>query len=365
MRIHFLLIALLFLLIIEKCFSQCQYNYYSYSHFIEQQRAYDSGKLLIKNKKHEAAIKVYQSLVKNVSLKLPSRIKIALCYVNLNKPNKAIKEIDNAFREGHPIEYVKNEAAFLPLMPVIEEHYKRIRPKYLRTVNFTVRDKLCKMREDDQGIRYVLHEPGNLMKKKRDSIFAIMKGIDSVNMSYFREIERKYGWPDAKLIGRNETINDDRHPVYADLFVIHSSEKDNIIYLQSALKEICKGEESWWSAIGIMKNLLFRFNQDGFNKLRYTYLTNEGLIDWERSYFQLKVLSEFMHDNPNDRISMFIARYANETLESPNEHIKALDEIRKFLISEKINPEQIFIENEIRTVEDDGMGKYRMAYKLY
>lgn len=365
MRIHFILLASFWNFCIVNSFSQCESEYYTYINFINQQHAYDSGKLLITNKKYEAAIVVYQGLVKNVSLKLPSRVKIALCYINLNEPKKAVKEIDRAFLEGHPIEYVKNEPAFLPLMPVIEEHYKRIRPKYLSKVNFALRTKLCKMREDDQGIRYLLHEPGNLIKKKRDSIFAIMEGIDSVNMSYFREIERKYGWPDAKLIGRNETINDDKHPVYADLFVIHSSEKDNIIYLQSALKEVCKGEESWWSAVGIMKNLLFRFNEEGFNKLRYTYLTNEGLIDWKRSYFQLKVLSEFLHDNPNDRISLFIAKYKNETLESPDRYIKTLDELRRFLISEKVNPESIFIENEIRTVDDDGMGKYRIAYKLY
>lgn len=362
---YFILLVSFWLLCVVDSFSQCKSDYYTYRNFINQQHAYDSGKVLIKDKKYEGAIVVYKSLLKNVSSKLPSRVKIALCYVNLNEPEKAIKEIDRAFLEGHPLEYVKNEPAFLPLMPVIEEHYNRIRPKYLSKVNFALRDKLCKMREDDQGIRYVLHEPGNLMKKKRDSIFMIMKGIDSINMRYFREIESKYAWPDAKLIGTNQTINDDRHPVYVDLFVIHSSEKDNIIYLQSALNEICKGEESWWSAVGIMKNLLFRFNQDGFNKLRYTYLTNEGMIDWERSYFQLKVLSEFMRDNPHDRVSLFITRYKNETPESVDKYIKALEEIRKFLISEKVNPELIFIENEIRTVEDDGMGKYRIAYKLY
>lgn len=351
---------------LEAVSQQCREDYFNnYKSFVARQQSYDSAKKLMRSGLYAEAISVYKPLLDDPDLRLPGRTKIAVCYYMLHQYRKAMEEIDKVILEGHPIEYIKSQKELNPIFPEIEKHYNKLRPKYLATIDLELRAELNRMEQDDQGIRHELHKPENYTKRKRDSIYSVMGVIDSVNLSKLKRIISIHGWPNPKIIGSNVTIYDIQHEIHLELFAMHNGEKENISLLQLALDEVCKGNENWFTVIPMVKNLLWRFNQDGYNKLRYTYVTDEGKIDWAKSYFQLKILSEFMHDNPDAKISLFIAKYNDEPNENLNKYIATLEEVRKFLVSEKVNPELIQIENEIKTVADDGMGKFRIAYKRY
>ena len=111
-----------------------------------------------------------------------------------------------------------------------------------------------------------------------------------------------------------------------------------------------------------MKNLAFRLADDGNFKLRYTYVNTNGELDLERSFFQLKVLADFLNDNPTHKITLFTTKYADEEFGS-SQYSSALVQVKNFLINEGITG-RVEIEDTITVVTNDALGKFRMAYRM-
>jgi hypothetical protein len=214
------------------------------------------------------------------------------------------------------------------------------------------------MVEQDQTIRYALQQAD---VQEKDSLGREMRKIDSLNISRLKAIEQKYGWPGFRLIGNRQTYPTD---VDADvaLLVIHAGEAENHYFLNAALKKIQKKEASWWDAYGIMKNLVFRFNEDGHNKLRHIGMDEKGNVEMERSFFQLKVLADFLKDNPLQKITLFVVQYEGEDPQHLVRYQKSVKEIRNFLVREGIPAKSVGISEKMKIVKDDGLGRYRIGY---
>ncbi|HTE33863.1 MAG TPA: hypothetical protein VK666_25955 [Chryseolinea sp.] len=259
------------------------------------------------------------------------------------------------------MEYVKYyDSLFTPIMKQVLRNYKRFRPQYLASIDTVLRKEIKNMENLDQTPRRLLPNRKYVNQESKDSLWRSIKEVDSNNIQRFKEIEKKYGWPGIQVIGSNQTMGDFVEPA---TIIIHNNEKDNLYFLNSAYAKAVKGEASWHDPERIMLNLLFRFYEEGHIKLRHTFFSENNEIDEDRSYFQLKALADLIKTNPRYKIIFFCVRYDAETESDIQIYVKELDKIIKFLSSNGVPQDNISIDNQVRKVTDDGLGKYRVAFR--
>jgi tetratricopeptide (TPR) repeat protein len=330
----------------------------SYRDFLEVREFYDSGTLLMENGQYKKALYLFQQAAQDPGQKLSALNGAAICYMKLKDEQKALAAIEEAFRNGYLLRYMEQDKPLLPLRPKMEELFATLRPRYLETLDTLLRRELKNMVMQDQQIRSQIRTLPEGQEK--DSARIQMLKTDNLNIVRLKEIERQYGWPGFKLIGNRQTYPDDSNPDVT-LLVAHAGEADNLFFLEAVMKKIVKKEASWWDAYDIMKNLVFRFNEDGYNKLRQTVLDNEGHLDIDQSFFQLKVLADFLSDNPTQKITLAVVQYEDESESTIVVYQKSLKAIRDFLVKEGTPVKSITIRDKVLKVKDDGLGKYRVA----
>jgi tetratricopeptide (TPR) repeat protein len=338
------------------CRAQVQYTYRD---FLEARKFYDSGNALLEHHHYKKALVLFQKAMEDPDQKLSAHNGAAICYMKLGDEKKALEEIEEAFRHGYLLQYLLQDKPLESIRQKMEQRFTILRPQYLATIDTVLRKEIERMVGKDQMIRYVLQLQTD--GQKRDSVKNEIKKIDSLNISRLKEIEQNHGWPGVRLIGNRQT-----YPTAGDadvsLLVIHASEAENHYFLDSALKKIKTREASWWDAYGIMKNLVFHFNEDGHNKLRHITIDDKGNLDKEVSFFQLKVLADFLNDNPLQKITLFVVQYEGEGTDELVRYNKSLKDIRGFLIKEGIPAKSVGIREKMKVVKDDGLGRYRVGY---
>jgi tetratricopeptide (TPR) repeat protein len=331
----------------------------TYNDFLEARKFYDSGNVLLGQQHYRKALRLFQKATDDPDQKLSAHNGAAICYMKLGDEEKALMEIEEAFRHGYLLRYLLQDRPLQPIRQKMEQRFKILRPQYLATIDTVLREEIQRMVENDQTIRYTLQQADG---EEKDSLSREMRKIDSLNISRLKAIEQKYGWPGFTLIGNRQTYPTD---VDADvaLLVTHASEGENHYFLDAALEKIQKKEASWWDAYGIMKNLVFRFNEDGHNKLRHIGMHEQGNVDMERSFFQLKVLADFLKDNPLQKITLFVVQYEDENSQNLVQYQKSAKEVRDFLVKEGIPVKSVGIREKMKIVKDDKLGRYRIGYE--
>lgn len=330
----------------------------SYRNFLEARELYDSGTLLMEDGQYKKALPLFQQAAQAPDQKLSALNGAAICYMKLKDEKKALVAIEEAFRNGYLLRYMEQDKPLVPLRTKMEELFRTFRPRYLETIDTILRSELKNMVMQDQQIRNQIRIFAGGQEKDLTRIQ--MLKTDSINIIRLKEIERQYGWPGFKLIGNRQTYPDDFNPDVT-LLVAHAGEADNLFFLEAVMKKIVKNEASWWDAYEIMKNLIFRFNEDGYNKLRQTLIDEEGHLDTDQSFFQLKVLADFLSDNPTQKITLAVVQYEDESSANSAVYQKSLRAIRDFLVNEGTPSKSIVIRDKAVKVKDDGLGKYRVA----
>ncbi len=313
---------------------------------------------MLERNQYRKALRLFQQAMQAPDQKLSAHNGAAICYMGLGDEKQAMEEIEEAFRYGYLLHYFLQDKPLGPLRLEMDQRFKILRPQYLASLDTVLRKEIQTMVHQDQLIRHKVLQQTDL--KQKESLREEMKKNDSLNIQHLKDIVKKYGWPGFRLIGNRQTYPSDLD-ADATLLVTHAGEADNQYFLEAALKKVKLGEASWWDAYGIMKNLVFRFAEDGHNKLRYIAIDGKGNLNREESFFQLKVLSDFLKDNPLQKITLFVVRYEDEKSDFMA-YQNLLSQVRDFLIREGIPAKSVTTREKIKLVNDDGLGRYRIAY---
>lgn len=262
--------------------------------------------------------------------------KMAECYILLGEKREALKMLSIAFNRGFPITSIDNDL-FNPIWKEVEAAYKEGYTKYCLAVDTLLKKKLETMIQLDQTNR-----------SQYESYRQQFIKIDSINITELRKICAKKGWPGRKLLGYG-VIPD------PSILVIHSSERDNLNFLDIAMKASLANESSWFGTRAIMYNLLWRFNHNGYSKLRHTYLTKRGDLDWEKSSFQLISLVTSLNNNPSKKIKLVAFEQPDNTLFS-SVYINRLTEIKKTLVQSGLDSTRVSIDTKLIPYTPDELG---------
>jgi hypothetical protein len=330
----------------------------SYRSFLNARKLYDSASAMLDEHQYRQALPLFEKASLDPDQKRSALNGAAICYMKAGQRQRALNAIGEAFRSGYMLQYMQEDEALNPIWSEMQKLYAEWRPRFLTTLDTVLRSELGEMQNRDQRIRTMLRQ---VPKEKRDSVMREMVRIDSANISRLKQIEKQVGWPGFARIGNRQTYPSDTE-VDPALLVIHASEEDNLFFLQSVLDKIDKGEASWWDAYEIMKNLVFRFDGvAGHTKLRHTFFDENGNLDEEKSFFQLHVLADFLENNPRQKVVLNVVRYENESEANVTRYRKALSSIRNVLAGEGVDPQRITTRNQVVLVNDDNLGRYRIA----
>jgi tetratricopeptide (TPR) repeat protein len=332
-----------FLLLIF-CFSfSCHsIKQFDYSNFLELEKVYNRGKVLKEQKKYEEALKEFAVAEKSIN-NYSVVWRMADCYMYLNKSSEALKMLGLAFKRGVPISRIDKEL-FAPIWPEVEKAYAKECLNYYASIDTVLRNKLASMENLDQKGR-----------REYSSHVKEFKRIDSINIKELKEICVEKGWPGKKQLGFGII------PDPATL-VIHSDEKNNIYFLDLAMKASLNNEDGWFGTRAILINLMWRFNHDGFNKLRLTYLTADGKLDLKKSFFQLSSLAKFLNDNPDGSIELLAFDHPTNKVFSKSYQNNLL-EVKQALIKYGLDSNRISINDKLRPPFSDEFGDFYFGFK--
>ncbi len=287
----------------------------------------------------------------------------AYCYKALGKERKALQKWKKAYRGGHRIDFSQmqqDSTFFAAIWPQLKKIYPSQRQKYLATLDTNLREKLRDMVARDQGIRYQYQDPKYASKK--DSIKELWLQIDRQNIADLKEIVKQYGWPGISLTGDAYTTDIRGLEQMASLMVIHASEEVNQYFLPYAKQAARKNKTIWRDPEFIMTNLLWRFERKyGHVKLREVYLKKDGSLKKNKSFFQIGSLAKWLQDNDKDKVILFATAYSEQQAKANRKNIRSLEQIKQMLGELDIAPDRITINDTIKIVKDDGLGKYKVG----
>lgn len=273
---------ILFSLILFAC--SCSEQQIKYKDFLALRDAYNDGLSLKESSKFKEAIDKF--LIADRSIEnFPASYQMAECYQSLNKKKDATEMLRISFARGFPIERIDKEK-FKDIWSEVENAYAIESTRYYERVDTILKKELDSMVTSDQVVRY-----------SKTALNVSANVIDSLNILRLREICDRHGWPGRKILGYGPIPD-------PSILVIHASESDNLYFLKLAIDASVNNEASWFGARAIMINLLWRFEQNGYNKLRHTFLTSKCELDLEESSFQLMSLAKFLSDNPHKTIEL-------------------------------------------------------------
>ena len=250
-------LKLLLLLLIFGCSKpQIEYN-----DFLQYRKDYDEGQSSKEQFRYEDAINYLKNSDNSID-NFPAPKLMAECHMLLKNKDEALKMLSLAFKRGFPITSI-DKKLFNPIWSDVKEAYGRESSEYHMTVDTVLRNKLNNMILLDQTNRWEYESHRQEFIK-----------IDSININELRKICIEKGWPGRKILGYGRIPD-------PSILVIHSNEKNNLYFLDIAMKASLNNEASWFGTRAIMYNLLWRFDHDGYSKLRNTYLKEDGELDLE------------------------------------------------------------------------------------
>lgn len=323
-------------------FVSCQSKQLEYSDFLECEEAYQWALYLKSQSNYKDAIVQFELADKSIN-NFPASKEMAECYMHLGETNKALDLATIAFQRGFPVTSF-DEHLFATVWSELEREFKVNSTSYYQTVDTLLRNELSQMIMNDQKIRL---NPQSIEK---------MMEIDLYNINRLKEICRSKGWPGRRLLGYGRIPD-------PSILVIHASERDNIFFLDLVVRASLKNEASWFSARAIMINLLWRFDDDGYNKLRHTYVDSHGELDTIRSFFQLSSLATFLNDNTEKGI-VLLGFHNSQSFSEKRTRMEQLEQIKRFLSNAGIRDDRVRIQKETMKVKPDEFGGYNFGFEL-
>lgn len=358
-NLKFYISIILVLIICNLFFIQSLYSQtVSFSEFLQRENFYVLGREAMEKSDYEKAVVYIQKAIPNIERQ-------PWCYKSLGESFFYLKDYQNAlkyyalsFTSGLDMKGV--DVDFIAMKKeLIETIYREQRIKYLSSIDTILRTELYNMCTEDQRYRLTL---GSVkIAHEKDSLWKMINEIDTFNIRRLKEIVAIRGWVGRSILG----IRDMKRFVDPTLIVIHSNESNNIHFFNEVIKDATENKSSWYDAISIMKNLLWRFAINDVVKLRNVYLNDNLEIDIEKSELQLYSLAQLTSDNPHYKIELSSSYYKNENMENTNHYEKALIQIKEYLIMKGVPKNLISISNRKTEVEDDGLGKCIFLIKRY
>ncbi len=324
-----------FIIILALLLCSCSQSSVEYVDFLKYRSSYTEGERLKEQSNYHEAINHYKDSDNSID-NFSAPKKMAECYMLLGEKKEALKMLSLAFRRGFPITSIDSEL-FKPIWQEVEEAYEEGSFKYYDAVDTLLKKKLEEMIRLDQTNR-----------AQYESFRQEFGKIDSANIAELSEICAEKGWPGRKLLGYGNIPD-------PSILVIHSSEEDNLYFLDIAMKASLNNESSWFGTRAIMINLLWRFDHNGYDKLRHTYLTDRGDLDFEKSSFQLLSLVTSLNDNPTKKIILVAFEQSNNDLFS-SIYVNRLTEIKEILIHYGLDSNRVSINTKLIPNPPDKLG---------
>lgn len=222
-------------------------------------------------------------------------------------------------------------------------------------LNYDLIYEISEMYDQDQLIRtYLLAARSNEDKLQEDSLKLEMNKVDSLNRIRLKNIIAKYSYPTRYNAGY---VVDK-----IGLFIAHSEEHENEVFLEKYYDLALKGDVDWSLPERIEGNLLVRFKKDGYRFLKLLRLDGSGNIAFvNKNYFEISVLAKGLRDNKTVNIELYTTSNLTESAEKRK---KLLVELVRFLIRKDISPQRISI-NTTDIIQDKYYkGVPLFAYKL-
>lgn len=290
--------------------------------------------------------------ISNVNFLISKHLGIGHALYRLGNYDKAIVYHTNAFEKGFDIEHLR-AVNVDGIYDTLKSIFPAARNYYFNSIETNLRNTLRQMQIRDQSYRSMEGFSENQTYRKRQH------EIDSANIEKLKKITSDYGWPGRQLIGWHpDKTNGRRLPPSPNLMVIHSCEFYNYYFLERIIKSCAANQESWTVAEGVMQSLLRRFERiDNHNKLRYIFIDDVGMIDFDRSLLLLNSLLVLMEFNPVIGFSLHL------TDMHPTQDAAILNTIKDFLTQRGIQDNRIVISEKVIESIPEELGDYYVATK--
>lgn len=350
---------ILFLIICNLSFIQSLYSQsVSFSEFLQRENFYVLGREAMEKGDYKKAIAYIQKAIPNIERQ-------PWCYKSLGESFFYLKDYENAlkyyalsFASGLNLKSVDKDFVTMK-KELIENIYREERVRYLSSIDTMLREELYNMCIEDQRYRLILG--GAKTAYEKDSLWKMINEIDTSNIRRLKDIVAIRGWTGRSILG----IRDMKKLVDPTLIVIHSNESNNVYFLNETIKSASNNKSSWYDAISIMTNMLWRFAINDVVKLRDVYLNDNLEIDIEKSKLQLYSLAQLTRDNPHYKIELNLSYYENENIKNIDRYSNALIQIKNYLITQGVPENLISVNNSKIEIEDDGLGKCLFLIKRY
>ena len=328
----------------------------SFQEFIKLRIIDKKASELQEDNKIKQAIPLYKTLIKYTTFEYSASISLYECYSQLGKIKIAKRYLKKAASLGYI--YEKNDSV---LNTKLYNSYLKGRSKYINNIDTALQNKLVNIYTLDQLYRIKINSESD--SKKIDSLFKIQLIIDKQNLKELYDIiSRLKQWPSKKIIERHLRVR-------PEIIVIHSIEKDNLYFLNYALKAARSNLTDWFVPMDIEQNLSWRFQyeddngnfkKNGFNKLRKIKVTPKGEISFkdDNTFFEIYCLSKSLKDNRQTQISLFLVNTPNTRAT-----LYTLNHLKNLLVELGVQPSRILISDKVRSFEDDGLGNYCIGYQ--
>jgi hypothetical protein len=278
-------------------------------------------------------------------------------YYKKGKQRKALKALKKAYKYGLSKEFTFHNL-YLSDSVIITKYYKKYNAKYFNTLKDTsVKRVYYEITERDQKIRNQEDEIND-----KDLFISKMEKVDSLNISILDSLANLYGWAGINVTGGGFYKGEIIKP---DLAIVHSDEKINEKYLKLIVESCSEGNELWYPAVTVMKNLLFRFydkNDYYYVKLRHLKFDKNKNLKKKENYTLLTIYSLYktIYDNKR-RITLHATKNA-DIIHSE----KQLKQIKKALMDFGVPDRFISISNERIDIDnkDDISKNYEFVFNF-
>lgn len=337
-------LCLMFVLSAFGCSEQQEKPLMTYRKYLDLKDSCVKGYELLSNGDISAAKAEYAKCAQLVEYETTGLLGVAECLAYLDQCDSAMIYAQYAFEKGLPW---KNVDTLLFDVHQLRDIYKSARATYFSRVDTALVAELEEMVRKDQKYRLT---PDYIYN---DSLVRLQAPLDSANRRRFDEITNSKGWPGKRLLGYGILPN-------IKIVAMHSDHANTLRYLKIAMDAAERNETSWSDAEGLMAMLLFKFEKkEGFNKLRFVTINQDGSLSLDQSYFQLNCLARLKSNNPYP-VEIFPTYYEKIPSVDPT---KALYEIKNFLVDQGIPASIIHVDSKWQEVEDDGLGKFMFGFR--
>jgi hypothetical protein len=193
-----------------------------------------------------------------------------------------------------------------------------------------------------QGVKSQIANKDSLLKVLKTE----WKQRDSLNLLTLINIVKTKGWPGINLVG---SFNSKEGEPCPRIMVRHSANEELYQWFSQYIEQAClKGNEDWRQLIRLQTGyFVYPSFWHGDNiKLTQIYLKNNRTIDGESSLLHLCGIAEWLRDNPKLHYEFNVSEAV-----LPEHRSKLLQQLKKMLLEQGINPSQISFGNEVVAID--------------